>query len=75
MVRILNMPREQTTVLVNHTEVKDVAEKKFLQETNFQEDDNNEEELIPERRAKDQLWRQAATLRDASLSSFTLGDK
>ena len=52
-----------------------MAEKKFLQETNFQEDDNNEEELIPERRAKDQLWRQAATLRDASLSSFTLGDK
>ena len=53
-----------------------MTEKKFLQETNFQEDVNlDDEELIPERRAKEQLWRQAATLRDASLSSFTLGDK
>ena len=75
MVRTLNMPREQTTVLVNHIEVKDVAEKKFLQETNFQNDDNNEEDLIPERRAKEQLWRQAAQLKDSSLSDFTLGDK
>ena len=51
-----------------------MTEKKFLQETNFQED-NVEENPIPERRAKEQLWRQAATLRDASLSNFTLGDK
>jgi len=38
-----------------------VAERKFLQETNFQEDENEE---IPERRAKDQLWRQAAKLKE-----------
>jgi len=35
-----------------------VAERKFLQETNFQEDEEND--LIPERRAKDQVWRDAA---------------
>jgi len=52
-----------------------MTEKKFLQETNFQEDVNLDDELIPERRAKEQLWRKAAEVRDSSLNSFTLGDK
>ena len=37
-----------------------MTERKFLQETNFQEDDTDD---LPERRAKDQLWRQAAELK------------
>ena len=39
-----------------------MTERKFLQETTFEEDVNFDEEL-PERRAKDQLWRQAAELK------------
>ncbi len=35
-----------------------MAERKFLQETNFQEEEDND--LVPERRAKDQMWRDAA---------------
>jgi len=34
-----------------------VAERKFLQETNFQEE--YDEDIIPERRAQDQMWRSA----------------
>ena len=55
------MRGEQTPEHVNRTEDKDVAEKKFLQETNFQEDDTND--VLPERRAKEQIWRQAAELK------------
>ena len=36
-----------------------MAERKFLQETNFQEDEFDED-IIPERRAQDQMWRSAA---------------
>jgi len=36
-----------------------VADRKFLQETNFQEDEFDED-IIPERRAQDQMWRSAA---------------
>ena len=36
-----------------------MAERKFLQETNFQEDEFDED-IIPERRAQDQMWRAAA---------------
>ena len=39
-----------------------MTEKKFLQETNFQDDVNLDEEL-PERRAKEQIWRQAVELK------------
>ncbi len=35
-----------------------MAERKFLQETNFQEE--YDEDIIPERRAQDQIWRAAA---------------
>lgn len=35
-----------------------MTDRKFLQETNFQEDEENE--LIPERRGRDQVWRTAA---------------
>ena len=35
-----------------------MAERKFLQETNFQEDEFDED-IIPERRAQDQVWRAA----------------
>ena len=36
-----------------------MADRKFLQETNFQEDEFDED-IIPERRAQDQVWRAAA---------------
>jgi hypothetical protein len=36
-----------------------MSDRKFLQETNFQEEEATDE-LIPERRAKDQMWRDAA---------------
>ena len=39
-----------------------MTERKFLQETNFQDDVDLDEDL-PERRAKDQMWRQAAELK------------
>ncbi len=39
-----------------------MTERKFLQETNFQDDVEIEAEL-PERRAKEQMWRQAAELK------------
>ena len=35
-----------------------MTERKFLQETNFQEE--HDEDIIPERRAKDQIWRSGA---------------
>ncbi len=38
-----------------------MAERKFLQETNFQEDEFDED-IIPERRGRDQVWREAAKL-------------
>ncbi len=34
-----------------------MAERRFLQETNFQED--NDDDLIPERRSQEQMWRLA----------------
>ncbi len=37
-----------------------MAERKFLQETNFQEDETDD--TLPERRGRDQVWRQAAKL-------------
>ena len=36
-----------------------MAERKFLQETNFQEDEFDGD-LVPERRAQEQMWRSAA---------------
>jgi len=39
-----------------------MTKRKFLQETTFEEDVNLDEEL-PERRAKEQIWRQAAELK------------
>ena len=56
--RILNIPREVTLLKRNVIGDKDVAERKFLQETNFQEE--YDEDIIPERRAQDQMWRAAA---------------
>ena len=56
--RILNIPREVTLLNVNGIGDRDVAERKFLQETNFQEE--YDEDIIPERRAQDQMWRAAA---------------
>ena len=38
-----------------------MTERKFLQETNFQDDVDLDEDL-PERRGRDQVWRQAAKL-------------
>ena len=54
--RILNIPRGVTLLKRNAIGDKDVAERKFLQETNFQEDEFDED-IIPERRAQDQMWR------------------
>ena len=56
--RILNIPREVTLLNANGIGDKDVAERKFLQETNFQEDEFDED-IIPERRGRDQMWRDA----------------
>ena len=39
-----------------------MAERKFLQETSFEEDINLDDETLPERRGRDQVWRQAAKL-------------
>jgi hypothetical protein len=58
LLRILNTQGRATLLVVKSIEVKDVAERKFLQETNFQEEEDND--LVPERRAKDQMWRDAA---------------
>ena len=57
--RTLNIPGGVTLLNVNGIGDKDVAERKFLQETNFQEDEFDED-IIPERRAQDQMWRAAA---------------
>ena len=59
--RTLNIQRGVTLLNANVIEVKDVAERKFLQETNFQEDEFDED-IIPERRGRDQMWREAAKL-------------
>tara|TARA_R110002050_G_scaffold5397_1_gene24074 strand:- start:452 stop:679 length:228 start_codon:yes stop_codon:yes gene_type:complete len=56
ILRILNIPRGVTLLNANGIGDKDVAERKFLQETNFQEDEFDED-IIPERRAQDQMWR------------------
>ena len=56
------MRRGVIPLAVNHTEGKDVADRKFLQETSFEEDINLDEENLPERRGRDQVWRQAAKL-------------
>jgi len=56
VLRILNIPRGVTLLKRNAIGDKDVAERKFLQETNFQEDEFDED-IIPERRAQDQMWR------------------
>ena len=61
-VRTLNIPRGAIPHGVNPIEDKDVADRKFLQETAFEEDVDLDETL-PERRAKDQIWRQAAQLK------------
>ena len=55
--RTLNIPVEVTLLKRNAIGDKDVAERKFLQETNFQEE--YDEDIIPERRAQDQMWRAA----------------
>ena len=39
-----------------------MSDRKFLQETAFEEDVNLDNEL-PERRGRDQVWRQAAELK------------
>ena len=56
--RTLNIPRGVTLLSANGIGDKDVADRKFLQETNFQEDEFDED-IIPERRAQDQMWRAA----------------
>ncbi len=53
LLRILNIQREVTLLNANGIGDKDVAERKFLQETNFQEE--YDEDIIPERRGRDQL--------------------
>ena len=58
VLRILNIQRGVTLLKRNAIGDKDVAERKFLQETNFQEE--YDEDIIPERRAQDQIWRAAA---------------
>ena len=50
-----------------------MAEKKFLQETNFQDDVNLDEEL-PERRAKEQIWRQAVELKPRPIRPTSKND-
>ena len=40
-----------------------MTERKFLQETNFQDDVDLDDDVLPERRAKEQIWRQAAELK------------
>ena len=57
VLRTLNIPRGVTLHNVNGIGDKDVADRKFLQETNFQEE--YDEDIIPERRAQDQMWRAA----------------
>ena len=52
--RILNIQRGVILLNANVIGVKDVAERKFLQETNFQEDEFDED-IIPERRGRDQV--------------------
>ena len=49
-----------------------MAERKFLQETNFQEEEVDE--TLPERRAKDQLWRQAAELKPRPIRPTSKND-
>ena len=60
--RTLNIQGGAIPLGVNPTEVKDVADRKFLQETSFEEDINLDDENLPERRGRDQVWRQAAKL-------------
>jgi len=59
LLRILNIQRRVTLLIVSVIGDKGVAERKFLQETNFQEDEFDED-IIPERRGRDQVWRSAA---------------
>lgn len=56
VLRTLNIPGGVILLKRNAIGDKDVAERKFLQETNFQEDEFDED-LVPERRALDQLIR------------------
>ena len=52
-----------------------MADRKFLQETSFEEDINlDDEETLPERRGRDQVWRQAAKLNPPPVRPISQND-